>query len=270
MRKADGKRVRLRVAHRQQDAEADDLRERRRQRRARRAHIQHEDEDGVEHDVENTARGDADHAVHRQPLKAQQVVHHERAHHKRHGVEDVGGIILGVGGDGLRRAEEANDGVDVRQAEKRQNDARDERREERRGGVGVGLFAVARAERLADVRARAHADHKGDGLNDRHGGEDDAHRAGGGGAELADEEGIGHVVNVGDEHGDDRRHGELRDDAAHRVAEEHVVALFGCHGFHGLILLGFSDSLADGRVEIRADTPPARARGSAPARPERR
>ena len=128
----------------------------------------------------------------------------------------------------------------------------------------------ARAERLADMRARAHADHEGDGLNDRHGGEDHAHRAGGGGAELADEEGIGHVVNVGDEHGDDRRHGELRDDAAHRVAEEHVVALFGCHGFHGLILLGFSNALADGRVEIRADTPPARARGSAPARPERR
>ena len=46
------------------------------------------------------------------------------------------------------------------------------------------------------------------------------------------------VVDVGDEHGDDRRHGHLRDDAAHGVTEQHVVALLGSHGFHSLILLG--------------------------------
>lgn len=182
--------------------------------------------------------GDADHAVHRQTLKPEQVVHDERTHHKRHGVEDVGRVILGVGRDGLRRAEEADDEVDMGQAEKSEDDARNERGEERCGGIRVGLLLVARAERLADVRARTHADHEGNGLNDRHGGEDNAYRAGGGGADLADEECVGHVVDVGDEHGDDRRHGHLRDDAAHGVTEQHVVALFGSHGFHSLILLG--------------------------------
>ena len=49
--------------------------------------------------------------------------------------------------------------------------------------------------------------------------EDHAHRAGGGGADLADEEGVGHVVNVGDEHGDDRRLRQLRDDAGSWSAE---------------------------------------------------
>lgn len=93
---------------------------------------------------------------------------------------------------------------------KSEDDARNERGEERCGGIRVGLLLVARAERLADVRARTHADHEGNGLNDRHGGEDNAYRAGGGGADLADEECVGHVVDVGDEHGDDRRHGHLR------------------------------------------------------------
>lgn len=89
----------------------------------------------------------ADHAVHRQPLKPEQVVHDERTHHKRHGVEDVGRVILGVGRDGLRRAEEADDEVDMGQAEKSEDDARNERGEERRGGIRVGLLLVARAER---------------------------------------------------------------------------------------------------------------------------
>ena len=62
------------------------------------------------------------------------------------------------------------------------DDARAEGGEEARGHKLAGKLFVLRAQRVADVGAAAHAEHKGDGLNDGHSGEDHAHRAGGGGA----------------------------------------------------------------------------------------
>lgn len=124
------------------------------------------------------------------------------------------------------------------QAEKSEDDARNERGEERRGGIRVGLLLVARAERLADVRARTHADHEGNGLNYRHGGEDNAYRAGGGGADLADEECVGHVVDVGESMEMIVGTAIFGMTLLTGSQSSMWLLLLGSHGFHSLILLG--------------------------------
>ena len=97
---ADRQRVGFRVAHHQQNYKADNLRQRSGKRRACRAHIQRKNKNRVENDVQDAAGGDADHAVQGQSLKAEQVIHDEGTHHKRHGIENVGRVCLGIGRDG--------------------------------------------------------------------------------------------------------------------------------------------------------------------------
>ena len=225
-------RVWLRVAHEQQNGEAHKLRERRSNRRARCAHAKAEDEQRIEQHIQDAAGGDADHAVHRQALKAQQIIHHKRAHHERRRIEDVRCVVLGVGRDGFRRAEEAHQRVDIGKAQNRQHNTHAECREEADGGIAARTFLVARAQRLRHVRACAHAHHEGHGLDDRHRREDDADRAGGGSADLTDEERIRHIIDGGDEHGDDRGDRQARNDAADGRFKHHLCALFGGHAFH--------------------------------------
>ena len=67
--------VGVRAAHHQQDDKARQLRNCRRNRCARNAHVEHENQQRVKEHIQQAAGNDADHAIRRQALKAQEVVH---------------------------------------------------------------------------------------------------------------------------------------------------------------------------------------------------
>ena len=184
----------------QQDQKAHRLGDRRGDGRAGNAQVQAEDQQRVQQHVKNAAGGDANHAVQRQPLKPQEIVQHQRPHHKRRGIEDVHRIGARVGHDGLRRAEETHQRIDTQIPQHGDHHTRAHRCEEAHRAIGLGLLVIARAQGAADVGAAAHAQREGHGLNNRHSRKNHAHRAGGGGADLADKIGIRHIVNIGNEH----------------------------------------------------------------------
>ena len=102
-----------------------------------------------------------------------------------------------------------------RDADEREDDREDDSEEES-GACGHGRLLILLCAKLPgeDV-ARSHADREAYGLNDRHDGEDDPDRSCRARPELRDEERIGCVVDGRYEHADDRRHGELPDQAGH-------------------------------------------------------
>ena len=67
--------VGVRAAHHQQDDKARQLRNCRRNRCARNAHVEHENQQRVKEHIQHAAGNDADHAIRRQALEAQEVVH---------------------------------------------------------------------------------------------------------------------------------------------------------------------------------------------------
>ena len=76
-------------------------------------------------------------------------------------------------------------------------------------------MGVLTAEAAADDAARAVAQHEAEGLNDGHQARHDAHRARRAGGQLAYKEGVGQIVDAGDEHTQDGGGREAENELRH-------------------------------------------------------
>ena len=78
------------------------------------------------------------------------VVHREATHDERRAQKDEAVIILGIGENGIRRPEEAEQGIHQEETGHGNQATRDERREEPYGGHSFCLFRMAASERPGD------------------------------------------------------------------------------------------------------------------------
>ena len=106
------------------------------------AHVKHEDEDGVEDDVEDGARGNADHAETGVALKSQLVVERQRRHHERRGDEDETQVVVGVGEDAVGGTHGARQGRDEQQTTPTCHGAQNQWREESCGCHASGVLSL--------------------------------------------------------------------------------------------------------------------------------
>ena len=187
------------------DDEAHELGDGGRNARALDAQAESEDQQRVQADVEDGARGDADHREHRVALLAHLVVHREAAHDERRPQQDIAEIVFRVGEDGRGRAKELQDRLHPDEAQDGDQRAGQEGREKPHGRHRRGFAGLASAECAGNEVAGPLSEIKGEGLDQRHVGEYDAEGCDGLRVELADEEGVCQVVDAGHQHADDRR-----------------------------------------------------------------
>ena len=94
-------------------------------------------------------------------------------------------------------------------------------------------MGVLTAEAAADDAARAVAQHEAEGLNNGHQARHDAHRARRAGGQLAYKEGVGQIVDAGDEHaqyrGSRQTQDQFRDGGLRHFAELLRAAVGICH-----------------------------------------
>ena len=139
-----------------------------------------------------------------------------------------------MGIDRLRGTEKVDQGLHEDQPQHTHTRAADQGREKARRGQLIGPLGVLAAQGLGNAGPRALTEEEAQGLDDGHDGEADTHRAGGGGGDHADEKGIGHVVDRGDEHGDDGGHRQLGDEPLHGSRGHLEIFFLGslfCHCF---------------------------------------
>jgi len=210
----------------QENSEADHLGDHCRQRRAGNAHIQTEDEDGVQGAVEDTAEAHADHGKRGAALTSQALVHDKAGSHKGSGEEDVGGVVNGILLTGGGGTQQANHGSHKNGAEDHQQSADAEGGEEGGGKDLTGLFVVALAHQPGHVavgtqsqQRAAHHDQLVKGGVDTDGG-------GGVGTQGADEVGIRQRVNGVNKEGDDGGDGHFGNDPVNGHREHHQSAGF--------------------------------------------
>ena len=190
-----------RAAH--QQAEAEELAEDGGQGGAAGVHIQDKDEDGVQDDVDHGARKDAHHAEDGVSLKAELVVEDQGGDHEGAADEDVSSVVLGVSGAGGGGAQQIDQRIEPQGAQHTQHRPQSKGGEKGDGGHVLCLLPLLLAQKPGDVVPGALAEGEADGLDDGHQRESHAHGGGGAGTDLAHEEGVGHVVERGDEHTDD-------------------------------------------------------------------
>ena len=170
------------------------------------AHVKGEDENGVQGDVQHRAGEDADHAENGAALEAELVVEHQGRDHEGGADENVEDVVLGVLGAGGGGAQDVHQGVQEEETQHPQY------RRQKKGGVeghhrhALDLLPPLLAQKPGDMVAGPLAEGEADGLDDGHEGEGHAHRRRGAGADPAHKEGVGHVVEGGDEHADDGGH----------------------------------------------------------------
>ena len=209
----------------EEDAEGDGLAGDGGQGRTGDAQIEGEDEQRVQQHIQDAAGGQTHHGPEGVALKAEQVVQHEGRTHPGRTNQNEPQIGHTVGIDGFRGTQEVDQGLHEEQTEHTHRTAAEKRGVEARGGQLVGPLSVLGAQGLGDAGTRALTEEKAQGLDDGHDGEADTHRAGCGGGDHADEEGIGHVINRRDEHGDDGGHRQTANEPLHG-SRGHLDELF--------------------------------------------
>lgn len=93
----------------QQKHKAHDLTDGCGQRRAACAHVQREDEQGIEHDIQHAAQSKPPHGERRFALGAERVVQHERGAADRRDEQDPAGVGDGIGKHGVRAFQRVQD-----------------------------------------------------------------------------------------------------------------------------------------------------------------
>ena len=120
-----------------------------------------------------------------------------------------------MGQDGLGAAQQHHKIGQGEQACRCDDAAEHQRREEAGGSKPGGSIGVLAAQAAADDAARAVAQHEAEGLNDGHQARHDAHRARRAGGQLAHKEGVGQIVDAGDEHTQDGGGREAENELRH-------------------------------------------------------
>ena len=177
-------------------------------RRKNDARAEGENENRVEHDVQQPAGDEAAHREGRVPLRAQYVVHHKAAAHNWRAEQNPPRVGARVGKYRGRGAEQNHQRVDENLSEDADAGPERQRAEEGCGAVGARGRGVAAAEPARDDAARAHAEREARRLEDGHEAEDDADRAARARAELRDEVCVRGVVERGRQHAQNRRYRE--------------------------------------------------------------
>ena len=142
-----------------QDHEADHLGNGGGEGRTGDTHVEMEDENGVEDDVQNAAEAHAHHGKGGAALGSEALVHDEVAGHEGSGHEHVGGVIDGIGFAGGGGAQEANHGGHENGAEDQQTCADGEGGVEGGGQHPAGLFILVFAQEPGDVGVGTHGQH---------------------------------------------------------------------------------------------------------------
>ena len=176
-----------------------------------------EDQNGIENDVQHRTGGDAHHGVHGAALKAELIIQHEGCRDPGCAQQDHLQIGLGVGQDGVRRAQKIGKGLqeDLTQDTDHRTDG--QRAVKTGGSHFLCLFLILFAQRPGNEGTAALTEEETHSLNNGHHGEDHAHRAGGGIIlQLTDEEGVSHIIKGGHQHTDDAGDSQFADQLFHR------------------------------------------------------
>ena len=200
--------VRALAGHQKEQHKADHLAQAGGQRRAGNAHVKHEDKNGIKQDIKHRARADADHAIEGAALKAQLVVQHQRTDQEGHAGHQIADVLLCIGSNGLGGTQQIYQRFGTQQTNQHDQRAGQKSGDETGRRHGLRIVRAACAQCARHVVAGAVAEHEAYRLHDGHQRKDDAHSAGcAGRADQPHEVGIRHVVERGNQHGDDGRHG---------------------------------------------------------------
>ncbi len=177
---------------------------------ARDAELAAENQQRVKRYIQHAARHNANHGELCQPLKPQNVVHHEGGGHRRRSNQNPHAVLSGVGENRLCAAEEQHQPVKKQQAARHNQQSDAERHKICRRAVPPRRFNILCAESAADIAARTLSEHEAERLNHTHQAEQHARGSARRNADFGDKIGVRNVVYHRDEHGDNRRHRQLR------------------------------------------------------------
>ena len=173
------------------------------------AHLETEDEQRVEGDVEHHTGEDANHREGRIALQAHLVIHHKHTRHKRGAQQDISEVGPRYRQNGLRGTEETQQRIHKQETANCHKGGQDDGGEKARGGHRLGLLELAGAQGIGNENARPLAEKERYGLQQGHIDEDDAEGGCGLRVDLAHEEGVHHIVEASGEHTDHRGDGHF-------------------------------------------------------------
>ena len=186
--------------HIEQNQKADGLRDGRGEARARGAHVEQENQNRVQDHIQKAAGHQADHGQKGHALVAEYIIEHTAAGKEGTGQQNPHAVVPGKRQNGLGAAQQIHQRRQEQEAEDADHRAHQKSQKEAGGGKSRGAVHVVLPQAAGDVAARAVAEHKAEGLENRHQAEDDADGAGGALAQLADKVGVGHIIDAGNQH----------------------------------------------------------------------
>lgn len=186
------------------------------------------DEQRVQEAVEHAADADAHHGEGGAALTAQAHIEDKAADHKRRGVQDVVGVLHGVDGAVLVRAQHVHQLADGQAADDHKDHAQAQAGEKRGGQHPVRVQVSFLAQQAGDVAARARADEGADEGDGALQGAVDAHGGGGIGTQGTDKVGVNDVVNGRDELRNDRRDRHFGYQGLDVFGQHHLLFLSFC------------------------------------------
>ena len=218
----------VRTAKQQQEGEA--LADRRGDGRALHAHAEGVDKQRIQENIEHRARCNADHGEEGVALEAHLHVEHDRSQLERGAEDDIFAVADGVRQNGIRRAQQLHQRMDAQKTQRGKYEAHNDRTKEARGHGVLSVLEFLFAKQARYRVARALPQEKADGLDDVHQRKYNADtRRGRHVIELADEESIRHIVQRGDQHGDNAGDRHAHDQAVDGRFGHHLMLLFCGH-----------------------------------------
>ena len=200
------------TGHAQQHHKAGQLAENRGQSRSGDAPVEPENKYRIKSYVDNGTRNDAPHGKRRIALEAHLVVQAQRAGHQRRAKEYDAEVFLCVRQDGGRTAKPHGERPQQEKANHHDDQSRHKGIEKARRRHGLSIVMPLRPELAGDVVARPIAKKETECLNNEHHGEHNTHGRNGLGANLSHEISVGHIVQTGNQHTDNRGHSHGSDD----------------------------------------------------------
>ena len=191
-------------------------------------HVEDENQQRVEPDIQYGAYGDADHGIYGIPLETHLVVQYQRRGHERRSQQHDSQVGFGVEEDGFGRPQQLADGGQEEQPQCGDEYAADKGAEESGRSHLLGTLVIAGSQPPGNEISGSVSEEEPDGLDDGHDGEGNTYGSRRLGVDLTYEIGVGHDVERGDEHADDGRYRQRADEAGYRHGSHKGV--FICAG----------------------------------------
>ena len=187
------------------------------------AHAQLHDQNVVPQNVQKTTGGQAEHGIKGLALIAQAVIENQGADDHWRGQKYPEAIVHGVGGDGVGAAEKMYQRLEKRKARHADYHPQTNAGEKGSGDVHGGLVGILVRQRPGNVGAGAMAEHEGQTLHDGLDGEEYARRGLSTFPQSADKVGVRHVIDAGDEHGNNGGDTEIQNQPGNRGFRHFLV-----------------------------------------------